>query len=63
MDVNEEEEEEEVENGRRNGGREGGGGTPVESRLLTGANRLPNNRRPSMHHRSSTALQLFSFDR
>lgn len=29
-----------------------GGDTPVESRLLTGANGLPNNRPSSMHHRS-----------
>lgn len=35
-----------------------GDDTPVESRLLTGANGLPNNRRPSMNHRSSTGLQL-----
>ena len=40
-----------------------GDDTPVESRLRTGANGLPNNRRPSMHHRSSTGLQLPSLDR
>lgn len=35
-----------------------GDDTPVECRLRTAANGLPNNRRPPMHHRSSTGLQL-----
>lgn len=39
-----------------------GGDTLVESRLLTGANGLPNNRPSSMHHRSFDRIAGSSFE-
>lgn len=39
-----------------------GGDTLVESRLLTGANGLPNNRPSSMHHRSFDRIAAPSFE-